>query len=158
MSVLASCHIVDGDWSFDVQAESSSPNIEVGFTADVVPVKFDGLMFGFTLYVAGAPRLTKAYPPEGVAYVATDQQYMSSDRVDLAPDDEATLAVWMENAGQRSEASTTFVVPRPPQPYPSWIWENGAWTAPVLYPDDGDYYVWDEDAGDWSAVELLAGE
>lgn len=36
---------------------------------------------------------------------------------------------------------------RPPQPYPSWTWQEGAWTAPVPQPD-GDYW-WDEDAGSW---------
>ena len=38
---------------------------------------------------------------------------------------------------------------RPPQPYPSWVWDDGAWTAPVPHPDDGNDYVWDEDAGVW---------
>jgi hypothetical protein len=37
---------------------------------------------------------------------------------------------------------------RPPQPYPSWTWDDG-WHTPVSYPDgDGDY-EWDEDALTW---------
>jgi hypothetical protein len=158
MSVLASCHLPDGTWAFDVQPESPSPNIEIGFTSDVTPVTFDALSFGFAVSVAGTQIVENAYPPEGVRYVATDQRYMSNDRVDLAADDEATLTVWMENAGERSEASTTFVVLRPEQPYPSWVWDDGSWAAPVPYPSDGGSYVWDEEAGDWVAVELSGEE
>jgi len=35
-----------------------------------------------------------------------------------------------------------------PQPFPSWTLntENYLWTAPVSYPDDGQDYVWDEEA------------
>lgn len=153
MSILASCHLPDGSWTFDVQPESPSPDIEVGFTSDVTPVEFDGLTFGFTVSVDDTLKLTGSYPPDGVRYVATDQQYISSDRVDLAADDEATVIVWMVNAGERHEASTTFTVPRPEQPFPSWTWQDGAWVPPVLYPDDGNYYVWNEDAGDWVTPE-----
>lgn len=154
MSVLASCHLPNGEWSFDIAPESPSPDIEVGFTADVLPVEFDGLTFGLTVVSNGLPVFTRAYPTAGVRYVATDQQYISNDRVSLAADDEVALMVWMENAGERSEASTTFVIPRPEQPYPSWTWEDGAWTPPVPYPDGDAIYSWDEEQGDWVAVEV----
>ena len=46
------------------------------------------------------------------------------------------------------------------QPYPSWsLDENDDWQAPVVKPDDGKYYVWDESVyqGDntkgWVVVE-----
>ena len=149
MSVLASCHLPDGTWTFDVQPESPSPDIEIGFTCDQLPVKFDNLSFGLKVFANGLEAFTKSYPPEGVRYVSTDQQYMTNDRLDLAADDVVVLDVWAENSGVRHEASTTFTVPRPEQPYPSWVWDDGAWTAPVPHPDDGNDYVWDEDAGVW---------
>lgn len=39
----------------------------------------------------------------------------------------------------------------PPQPYPSWnLNENTClWEAPIPYPTDGDYYVWNEEAASW---------
>ena len=40
---------------------------------------------------------------------------------------------------------------RPPQPYPSWTWNNG-WQPPVPYPDDDGFYEWDEAAQEW--IEL----
>ena len=37
------------------------------------------------------------------------------------------------------------------QPYPSWVLneETCLWNCPVPYPDDGKYYVWDEEAIGW---------
>jgi hypothetical protein len=40
---------------------------------------------------------------------------------------------------------------RSPQPFPSWVWEDGGWVAPVPMPE-GDW-VWDEDAGVWVEAE-----
>ena len=40
------------------------------------------------------------------------------------------------------------------QPLPSWsLDENDDWQAPVAYPDDGKYYVWDEATINWIEVE-----
>lgn len=34
-----------------------------------------------------------------------------------------------------------------PQPYSSWtLSSNWIWEAPLTYPDDGQVYIWDEDA------------
>ena len=43
----------------------------------------------------------------------------------------------------------------PPKPFESWLLDEDTclWVAPVPYPTDGESYVWDEDAGDWVAVE-----
>ena len=47
----------------------------------------------------------------------------------------------------------------PPQPYPSWILnEDAQWEAPIPYPDDSVIYSWDEDAGDWVAVDFSLNE
>lgn len=37
---------------------------------------------------------------------------------------------------------------RPPQPFASWVWDGGAWTAPAPMPSDGDW-SWDETAQEW---------
>jgi hypothetical protein len=153
MSVLASCYLPDGAWAFNVQPESPSPGIEIGFSCDHLPVEFDDLSFGLKVFANGLEAFTKSYPPEGVRYVSTDQQYMTHDRVDLAADDVVVLDVWMVNAGERHEASTTFTVPRPQQPYPSWVWEDGGWQPPVPYPDDDGLYMWDEDIQNWTPYD-----
>ena len=40
-----------------------------------------------------------------------------------------------------------------PQPYPSWTLNTSSylWEAPVSYPEDGNFYVWDEENKNWSA-------
>jgi hypothetical protein len=42
----------------------------------------------------------------------------------------------------------------PPKPFDSWILDETtfAWVAPVPYPEDGEAYTWDEDAGAWVEV------
>jgi hypothetical protein len=39
----------------------------------------------------------------------------------------------------------------PPQPYASWVLNEGTclWEAPVPMPDDGERYQWDEELGQW---------
>jgi hypothetical protein len=41
----------------------------------------------------------------------------------------------------------------PPQPYPSWVKDEGVWAAPVSMPDDGGRYQWDEELGDWVVLD-----
>lgn len=42
----------------------------------------------------------------------------------------------------------------PPQPYASWTINEDTytWEAPVAYPEDGESYSWDEEAGSWVLV------
>jgi len=47
----------------------------------------------------------------------------------------------------------------PAQPYPSWIlvysekYQKWVWVAPVLYPNDGKVYYWDELTLSWASKE-----
>jgi len=42
-----------------------------------------------------------------------------------------------------------------PQPFPSWTLntENYLWTAPVVYPDDGQDYIWNEAERQWVLLQ-----
>jgi len=42
----------------------------------------------------------------------------------------------------------------PPQPFPSWTFDENtcSWAPPVPYPDDGGIYTWNEDTQSWSPV------
>jgi hypothetical protein len=48
----------------------------------------------------------------------------------------------------------------PPQPFASWLLdeETAQWVAPIPYPTDNLIYSWDEEAGDWVAVEFELNE
>ncbi len=41
----------------------------------------------------------------------------------------------------------------PPKPYSSWILNTTSclWEAPVIYPNDGNMYIWNEDELRWDA-------
>lgn len=43
----------------------------------------------------------------------------------------------------------------PPKPFDSWVLNEDTclWEAPIPYPADGAVYSWDEESGDWVAVE-----
>lgn len=41
---------------------------------------------------------------------------------------------------------------RPPQPYPSWIWNGVGWEAPVPMPTDGEPYTWNEQTQTWDTI------
>jgi hypothetical protein len=42
----------------------------------------------------------------------------------------------------------------PVSPYPSWIWNNinKIWEAPILLPEDGPMYKWDEPTVSWVII------
>ena len=38
---------------------------------------------------------------------------------------------------------------RPLSPYPSWVWSEDRWVAPIPKPTDPGAWVWDEALGEW---------
>lgn len=67
--------------------------------------------------------------------------------------------VW-EPSDHKLGIGWTFTVAerfRPPRPFPSWEWVDGAWAAPSPYPDDDGMYVWDEDSLSWASIEFEEG-
>lgn len=150
MSVLASLDIAKGSWNFVCNPESLRPTIEIGFCEGDGPVKmFDNLSFGFDVFVDDEKECGFSYPPSGITYIATDQTYLVFEQIAVASDDEVVLKVWAENGGIRFEGETSFEIPRPEKPFPSWSWDGVFWQPPTPYPSDGKRYRWDEESGSW---------
>ena len=44
----------------------------------------------------------------------------------------------------------------PPKPFNSWVLNEDTclWDAPVAYPNDGQFYTWNEETTNWVLVEL----
>ena len=42
-----------------------------------------------------------------------------------------------------------------PKPFNSWVLDEATcqWNSPVPYPQDGKMYVWNEELGDWVAID-----
>jgi hypothetical protein len=110
---------------------------------------FKNLKFKFELKQAGNIKQYGVYPPAGVSYVSTDQDFLLSEPLNLIPDKEYELYLWMEHDGVSAETTEVFTSPKPPQPFPSWTWENDMWNPPVERPDNAIAYSWDEDTLAW---------
>jgi hypothetical protein len=89
--------------------------LQIGFE----PKDFNNLSFGYALLLENKVISQKAFPKPGVKYIKTDLDYIFGDRLNLKPDDEATIAFWAENNNQVYQDSITFIVPRPEKPYES---------------------------------------
>ena len=58
---------------------------------------------------------------------------------------------YAEAGGTYDAARDAFI---PPKPFASWVLNatTCVYDAPVSYPDDGKYYVWNEDTTSWDEV------
>lgn len=120
-------------------------------------VVFNNLSFGYSLYEEGRLIQSSTYPPANVRYVNSDQEFIESDRIyDLDPDLNYTLEIWVSHAGKMLEKTFEINMPRPIQPFDSWLWseEFNEWMPPFLPPEDGNFYDWDEQSQTWVIVEL----
>ncbi len=138
------------NWSVTAEELSSHyADLCIGFTDQKPIVNFINLKFGYTLSSDDTEIKTQSYPPAGVTYLQTDQEYIVSDRLMFEPETAYSLFLWAENDGNRYEYTYNFITPIPVQPFPSWIWNGEFWEAPVPYPQDDKFYHWNEDTQSW---------
>ena len=112
-------------------------------------INLRGVEMSLTITADGSEIYTMRLPPAGVKYKQTDQDILATGRVRWQPDQQIGVSAWCKtNSGHEVTAQAQFTAPRPAQPYASWTWQDGRWTAPVDAPDGGEWQ-WDEDAGAW---------
>jgi hypothetical protein len=134
-------------WTFDGEPGT---NFGIRFTnGDKDRAYPDKLRFGYDVTVNGETVDTHVWPPENITIRQLTPTRVFPYRVTARPDDVIMLTVWATNAGATVTDETTWTIPRPAQPFPSWTWENGTWTPPAPYPDDDGEYTWDEETGAW---------
>jgi len=153
MSILAQFNLDTKSCTFEVNCESQSPEIQIGFVSNLMPVKFKDLKFGFTACKGDQIVCEHSFPTEGISYVETDQKYLIAKQIDVSYKDRINLSVWAENNGIQYQGSTEFHVPEPKKPFNSWLWKNNRWVAPAAYPDDDSvFYTWDENIRRWIPI------
>jgi hypothetical protein len=149
-------HVEQNTFVFEAEEVTSS---KVDLFFNVTPTKtansFWGIGFGFELKTEdGGIEAYGVYPPPGVIYVNTDQNYLSTKELRVQDNTDYTLNVWASVDGVMTEDSLTFFVGDISRPFPSWTKDSeGNWLPPVPYPDDNGMYQWDESTTSWVAVE-----
>ena len=139
-------------WTFD---GDPATDFGIRFTdGDADRLYPNALGFGWTVEVNGEETESLSWPPAHIVIRELTPSRVFPYWIAALPDDEVTLSVWASVAGVRTDGQMVFTIPRPKQPFPSWTWEDGAWTPPVPYPDDGEMYGWDEDAQGWTPVSV----
>lgn len=137
---------LSGNWSFSGEpSEDFCVSIRNGQAERIFPT---GFSFGWNINVGGRED-THSWPPAGAVLREITPSHVFPFRVSGVPDDVVLLNTWSEHGGVRFDGSTSWIIPRPTQPYPSWEWGSQGWVTPVPYPDDGGRYEWDEDQQAW---------
>ena len=145
-----------GNWSLDTsEIGPKSNDLFITFTEEAPVITFKDLKFGYELKQDGNIKQYGVYPPPGVRYKRSDQEYLVSVRLKLETEEPYSLFLWAENDGERFEKEFDFETPRPRQPYDSWTWNSSdkVWEASEPRPDDGNNYRWDEETTSWVVAE-----
>jgi hypothetical protein len=124
------------------------------FTSDSEFTYFDNLTFGYQLKNNNEIIQEEKYPLNAEThYEMTNNYPLVIDFLHLEVEKRYELIVFAEDFGKKLESYLDFVTPRPLQPYPSWIWNNNRWEAPVG-PEDDDSIIWNEDQKKWIRPDL----
>jgi hypothetical protein len=76
----------------------------------------------------------------------TDPQLLEDFKQEFSLDS-IVLATNTSDVGGEYDGETFWLL----QPYPSWVKDQDIknWTAPVPYPSDNNYYIWNEETVSW---------
>lgn len=143
-------------WAIEEEQHSSIKHVFFNFVDnDNDQVFFNNLSFGIAISKDKTTILEDSFPKKGISYIFNDQEYIDFfDASELLIGTEYDALIWAENNGIRWESNFSFILPLPPQPYPSWSYDNESeeWAAPVDMPDDEFVYYWSEEDQKWIAI------
>ena len=57
-----------------------------------------------------------------------------------------------ETTSKYYDFDTDTIVDTTTRPFESWVWNETKWTAPVPYPTDGKFYIWDDTTKKWKKI------
>lgn len=86
-------------------------DLYIGFVDQNPIINFVNLKFGYNLKSGETEVISQSYPPKGVKYEQTDQEFIIVDRLDLEPETSYSIFLWAENAGNRYEYTYDFTTP-----------------------------------------------
>lgn len=77
----------------------------------------------------------------------------------LLPDSDYVLNIKVfEDDNDVFDKNVLFTTDKPDQPFPSWTWNEHTleWESPKPHPEDGQGYIWDEEAQEWELTEIIS--
>ena len=91
---------------------------------------------------------------DGIVLRTSYNTYGGVHYTDGEPSEDQTKALRKNYAGigfTYDEELDAFI---PPKPFDSWVLdeETCLWESPIPYPEDGEFYSWDESEGSWVAI------
>jgi hypothetical protein len=89
-----------------------------------------------------------SFPKEDEVLLNTDQFQIYTQRILWKADDVIEFKVKLGDI----EKDFIINIPRPEKPFESWNWLKGEWTPPVLMPNDGNRYIWNEEKFTWQII------
>lgn len=111
---------------------------------------FNNFSCGFELDQGTTKILSKNYPLPGYRYQYVEQEILDAEIVELKYNHRYIINCWLDNNNQRYETLSEFVVPAPPKPFETWVWQDDKWIPPIPYPgNDQVVYQWSESEQIW---------
>jgi len=139
-------------WTFEYQDFYGALPIRIGIASDSEVTQLSNVSFGYEIYTGSDLITSESFPPENIVYVSTDQEIMTTSYFEkIKIGRPYTLKFWIDDFGKKFDSTFDIMIPKPEQPFESWIWNEdiSVWESPVPYPNDGEYYLWNEELGSW---------
>jgi len=115
-------------------------------------VEFNNLSFGYSVFFEDFLLGADTYPKNNIEYISNGQDYLELSRVfGFRPNRNYEIEIVVNHSEESFSANLSFEVPKLDQPYKSWIWNDELikWEAPIAFPEDGNFYTWNEETQSW---------
>lgn len=108
--IFAENNFIRATWSLNTEQISTGVNdMLISFTEELPTVSFNNLNFGYELRLGDNIKSYGVYPPRGVTYKKSDQEYLKLVRFFLNPEQPYMLYLWSDNNGKRTEKEFEIV-------------------------------------------------
>lgn len=150
--IKATFNLATRQWSLDTSNlyGSSMAEIHISLEAQNMEMPLKSEVF-LSLFRDNTLLLEKNYLQGRVGLISSDDSPLFVERQWMTADYAHRLFVRFKENEEVVESDFNFVPARPPQPYPSWVWEDGFWTPPVKKPINGPY-EWNESTQTWTPL------
>lgn len=148
MTMRASLNLNTGIWSYFGDWSDSEPFVQMSFQK-AKDQTFNNLQFGFDVYIEEALSKEIKYPEELVVYENSDQEYLSSDLINLPSQKNIRFHFFATDSGVSHEDSVSFFSGGAPTSE-AWVFDGEKWEySPVEQEFITRHWEWSELEQKW---------